>query len=318
MDVDWALLGQEFYMEAVIYTAVATGLHALLADGADDSAVGRLGEQCRFPAKAIVEVLGTAGLVQKDAAGRWRWERGAPSAEMVNRMDAVRRWVTLSTPRAEHLASWKRDADDERLSSSGAAINNFVMSVMHPQAGCRWLDIGGGTAELAGTLARSGVQVTVMDTPPVISRMRSQAVPGLTLYAGDALKGLPRGKFGVISAVRFIEDFTSSQVRQLLKTMRSSLAHGGSICLVSSLDDDTLWAKLFAVEISSINPNGRIYSERLLRVLAARERLAVALQAHCGPYALMVLRPARVARRSRCVRVAPRAVSPRVLVNALL
>ncbi|PSR37544.1 MAG: hypothetical protein C7B44_03180 [Sulfobacillus thermosulfidooxidans] len=298
MDADWALLDRDFYVDAVMYAVTLSGLYLMLVEGADNEMIRELGRNKGFPACEIVHTLAQLGVVRYSGQ-RWLWCGAPPDPRRITRIDAVRRWVHLVPFCEEALAPWKHAADDMRLTDSGQEMNTFLIANINPSTGMRWLDIGGGTGDLARQLSQMGVDVTMLDTPSVIARCRTRSFSSVRLVAGDVLAGLPTGPFDVVSAVRFLEEFSATQVRQIFHHMRKQLAPNGIVCVISSVDDNTLWSKLFAIEVASTSPKGRTYSVRTLGILAAREHLALMRMKTHGPYTLIVLRRMTLAGRRK-------------------
>ncbi len=293
MNVDWALLEQSFYLDAVIYAVVSSGLYARLVRGADAEEIRRYEEPMgtlSLPAGTVMAVLEYQGLIRIEQ-GQWYWSGPAPSVGTICRLDAMRNWLNIAAPVEGELASWRQNMDKERLVRSGTNLNALILAAVKPEPDSHWLDVGGGSGALASLLAQHGVKATMIDTPAMVSRLDVCSLPHLKIVAGNALSALPPGKFDVVSLVRFIEDFSGEEIRWLFTLALRSLAPHGRIVVVSSLDAYNLWAKLFAVNIALHKASGRIYNPRLLRILAAQSRLRLSRYLQYDGYAFMEFRP---------------------------
>jgi len=79
--------------------------------------------------------------------------------------------------------------DAERYQSRHSYIWQFggsLLELLHPQAGERILDIGCGTGQLTAEIARSGAEVTGLDSSSDMIEQARRNFPGLPFVLGDA------------------------------------------------------------------------------------------------------------------------------------
>jgi demethylspheroidene O-methyltransferase len=130
------------------------------------------------------------------------------------------------------------------MSASQAMIAEEIIAAYPVARHRRWLDIGGGNAELLIRLARvnAGLRGTCFDLPGVSEQARSNiAAAGLgdrlCAHGGDLFcDPLPEGH-DIASLVRILHDHEDAAVRRILAAAHAALAPGGSILVAEPMSD---------------------------------------------------------------------------------
>jgi SAM-dependent methyltransferase len=267
--VDWRL--------ALAYEAVAGAgvLDAL------PGTVAQLAEKCdvdRDALRAMLEVLVAWDLLVVDDEGRYT---GGPaelseqeSAALAQHGVWIRRWAALAGPRlrdrtAESPLTPQRPAPAVSLALLEAASRPGVVPVVDacvatlPGTG-RVLDLGGGHGAYALELRRRGCMVTMQDLPGVIEIASEDGrLPdaGVDLVAADMFDTLAPGPFDVVLCATVTNMFDAERNRDLLKRVRSVLAPGGALVIVSYLRDRNPVGAVFGVQMLVATPGGDAHGE---------------------------------------------------------
>ncbi|NDL55840.1 methyltransferase [Phytoactinopolyspora mesophila] len=267
--VDWRL--------ALSYEAVAGAgvLDALPGTSA------QLAEKCgldELALRALLEVLVAWELLVVDDAGRYTGgpaELGAQeSAALAQHGVWIRRWAALAGPRLRERTAQSPLAPERPPTAVGLAllkeasrlgvgeVVDVCMSTL-PGAG-RVLDLGGGHGAYALELRRRGCMVTMQDLPGVIEIASGDgALPaaGVELVAADMFERLAPGPFDLVLCATVTNMFDAQKNRDLLKRIRSVLAPGGALAIVSYLRDHGPVGAVFGVQMLVATPGGDAHGE---------------------------------------------------------
>lgn len=282
---DWALWDLSDYREMLIEVAVASGLFTFLQSG--DT------EEIREPfdtntTHRVLEALRAVGVVEERPNGGYQWIGTMPDARLLCRWDAARRWLGL----AERICHTPLAAPDITVSpflvDTAPLLSEWMQQVIAAQPFTRWLDVGGGHGTWAYCLWQAGVDVTVAERPGVCPPHVGRR--GLSLWEGDIFKQLPdAGPFDGISLVRFIEDWSPTDIRELLFRLSHCLADSGTLYVVGYFRDRTHWGPLFDVNVMVSSKAGVSYEVETLRQIArsAGLQLTTIMDADFDTYTLM-------------------------------
>ncbi|WP_171822554.1 methyltransferase [Sulfobacillus thermosulfidooxidans] len=313
---EWALMEQEFYIDAVLYAAVASGLYQALQDGARYEDLDRLQGHLTISWQSLFSILNNLGYVRK-LADKWYWVGTSGHARRIHRMDTMRRWLNLASHDSHPaITSCIQSSENDRLRESSWPINMYVLKYVPISNPMRWMDVGGGSGTLAETLANSGVEVTMADTPDTIARVAKHLKhPHITLWAGDIVQSLPNGTFDVISLIRLIENFSVETTLTLLKRLRHASHKSTRMVLVTTDADLDLWAQLFSIEVQMTTHHGRLYSLRLLKILATKACWRIKQVHQVDSFRITILEPVPVpnlSRRRRAISARSKILSTKV------
>lgn len=269
MMADWALMDQTFYVNAVIYTVVCSGIYAQLLTGAKRDDLDRCQKNLSLPWPLLLGVLDDSGYVQ-EVDGIWYWVGESPEPRLIHQLDVMRRWLNLGPFSASRqLSPFIQTSEDNRLRDSSSLLNERVVSLMHSHKPKNWLDVGGGTGSLSRSLASQGIRVTMADKPQTVERTAINLQhPNIRLWAGDILDSLPRGLYDVISLIRLIEDFPLATTVDLLKRLKSRTHSQSRLVLIVTTVKAGLWSQLFAIEVHITTSQGQLYPLYLLHKIA--------------------------------------------------
>ncbi|WP_084661632.1 class I SAM-dependent methyltransferase [Sulfobacillus thermosulfidooxidans] len=303
---EWALMEQDFYIDAVLYAVVASGLYQALQRGARREDLDRLQDNLTISWKSLLSILKDLGYVRQ-LADRWYWAGVSLPARRIHRMDMMRRWLNLAANYSPtELTLCIQSSEDDRLRESSLPINTYVLKYVPISQPMRWMDVGGGSGTLALTLATSGVEVTMVDTSYTIARVSKHLQhPQIRLWAGDILQSLPDGRFDVISLIRLIENFPIETTLLLLKRLTRASHESTRLVLVTTDADLDLWAQLFAIEVQLTTHQGRLYSLRLLKILATKAGWRIKQVHHVDLFCITILEPIPVLKLSHRRRAIP-------------
>lgn len=261
---DWALWELTDYREMLIEVAVVSGLFKFLQS--DDTAEIREVFEVN-PTHRVLEALRAVGVVEQRREGGYRWIGPMPDAQSLSRWDAARRWLGL----AERICHAPPEAPDTvtspLLADTAPLLSQWMLSVIAPKPSMRWLDVGGGHGIWAYWLWQAGVEVTLAERPGVCPPHLSRR--GLNLWEGDIFEQLPdTGPFDGISLVRFIEDWSPTDMRQLLARLSQRLAGNGTLYVVGYFRDRAHWGALFDVNVMVSSKAGVTYEVESLQQIA--------------------------------------------------
>ncbi len=283
---DWAVWDLTDYREMLIEVTVASGLFTLLQS--NDT------EEIREPfdqntTRRVLEALRALGVVEERPDGGHRWIGPMPDTRSLCRWGAARRWLGLAE-RMCHAAPLS--APDTVVSpflvDTAPVLAEWMRQVIAPKPGIRWLDVGGGQGTWAQCLWQAGVEVTLAEQPGVCPPHLRRG--GLHVWEGDIFRQLPdSGPFDGISLVRFIEDWSVSQLEELLSRLAQCLADSGTLYVVGYFRDRTHWAALFDVNVMVSSRAGVTYEVESLKQIAASAglQLTTIIDANFDTYTLM-------------------------------
>lgn len=245
--VDWRL--------ALAYEAAAeTGLLDALP-GTPSELAARCGLH-EGALRAVLRELAAWGIVARDADGRHREGPRAPAAPddavLLRHAATIRRWAALIRPRLQERTYLPEGLPGRPLAPKPAVPNLLAVNARRltrtvvdvcldrfPDAESV-LDLGGGHGEHALEFARRGLKATVQDLPPLIAlaqedeRLREA---GVALFAGDLHESLPQGPYDLVFCSTVTNMFDGPANEALYRRLRSVIAAGGGLAIVSYMGD---------------------------------------------------------------------------------
>ena len=299
MPSEWALLDEEFYIEAVLYATVSSGMYDQLVQGATKGDLDAIQPCLEVPWVLLAGVLQDSGYIE-NREGRWWWVADPPASRLLHRIDTMWRWLSISqhfSPRdcSPFLESALQASEYERLRDSSRDMNRRVWEALSPSRSGTWLDVGGGSGTLALMLANQGLQVTMMDTPDIIQKVSGVLQhPRINLVTGDIRNTVPKGPYDIVSLIRLIENFPLDTVITLFKHIRREIRSRGRMVVVMTERDLGVPTRLFALEVHMKTDEGRLYSLRELNIVATKSRWAISRVEQMGQLTMVILAPLRV------------------------
>ncbi len=296
MTLEWALLDQEFYIQAVLYAAVNSGMYAQLVQGASKKDLDTLQGVLGVPWQILIEALVDLGYVEQEGTG-WRWNAEPPAARSLHGMDIMRRWLNISHSSQDEspcLSGAIQSSEEERLRESSRQLNQWILDTLSCSKPRTWLDVGGASGTLALALADQGIEVTMIDTPDTIDKVSGILHhPFVKLVGGDIRSQLPKGPFDVVSLVRLIENFPVETMVAIFKKIKPQIHPQGRLVVVITEKKVGTLASLFSLEVHMTVTNGHLYSLRELKVIAVKSHWKILHISQRGHLTMVVLQPLR-------------------------
>ncbi len=281
---DWALWDLEDYRELLVEVAVRSGLFDALQEGGEISP-----EHFDLAStRRILQALSAEGIVREISDWRFQWTGPRPDARMLYRWDAARRWLGLAERIRKSALAVPETIATPLLEETAPWLSEWMVRVLQPKPGTRWLDVGGGQGTWARRLLQAGAQVVLAERPGVVKGFETQ--DGLGLWEGDIFERLPdSGPFDGISLVRFIEDWDRPRIEHLLEGLSALLSETGSLYVVGYFRDRAHWGALFDVNVMASSVHGTAYEVGTLKQAAEASGLqaTVEIGAEFDTYTLM-------------------------------
>lgn len=130
------------------------------------------------------------------------------------------------------------------------------------------LDLGGGHGEYAREFARRGLRATVQDRPEMIEMLRNQGRldgSGVELFAGDFFQTVPEEAFDIVFCAGVTYTFGSQRNVDLYRKVRSVIAPGGGLAIVTFLRGDGPVPAIFALQMMMVGAGGDTHGEEQYR-----------------------------------------------------
>ncbi|SKC69072.1 class I SAM-dependent methyltransferase [Krasilnikoviella flava] len=171
------------------------------------------------------------------------------------------------------------DAWAELWGALAAPVWPPLLAAAHVGAGTRVLDVGCGTGELLGHLARAGAVTAGVDPAPAMARRARERYPGATVLDGD-VEHLPFGDdaFDVVLAVNALQ-FADDSGDALAEIVRVLVPGGrvGIACWAEGPrnDLDVVERAVAAAHEEEVPPDGPLRAPGGLETVLARAGLDV-------------------------------------------
>lgn len=130
------------------------------------------------------------------------------------------------------------------------------------------LDLGGGHGEYAREFARRGLRTTVQDRPETIEMLQGQGWlrdSGVELFAGDFFQTVPEETFDIVFCAGVTYTFGGQRNIDLYRNVRSVIAPGGGLAIVTFLRGDGPVPPIFAMQMLIVGAGGDTHGEEQYR-----------------------------------------------------
>lgn len=199
-------------------------------------------------------------------------ERPVPEKGILpHRLDIFENYQAL--PTVMQTEAYPEVSDRERrnyvggMAAIGEPVVRAAVSVAeraHPRPGCV-LDVGGGIGRFGREFANRGADVTLVDTPAVVERVRPHlADSDIEVSQGDALASLPSG-FDLTFCGRLTVSFSPAENERLFANVYDSLRPGGTAVCTEFLRGRSPVAPMFGVHMLAMSETGNTYDEEQYR-----------------------------------------------------
>ncbi|GAA1466684.1 class I SAM-dependent methyltransferase [Nocardiopsis exhalans] len=225
--------------------------------------------------RAVLRELAVWGIVTEDTAGRYREGPQAPAAPddavLLRHAATIRRWAALIRPRLEERTYLPEGLTGRPLAPKPTVPNLLAVNARRltrtvvdvclerfPDAESV-LDLGGGHGEHALEFARRGLKATVQDLPALIAlaegdeRLRDA---GVELFAGDLHASLPEGPYDLVFCSTVTNMFDGPANESLYRRLRSVIAPGGGLAIVSYMGDRDQVTAAFGLQMLAWTDSG--------------------------------------------------------------
>lgn len=252
--------------------AVESGLLDALPGTADDLA--RRLELHPHSVRALLDALGDWDVVRREEGGRYVVGAEAPSGDdavtLWHHARAVKGWTRLGDALREPVAAAQgAPASPDRFQAALAvgarrrAVALVDAILRHVGDVHTMLDLGGGHGEYALEFSRRGIAAVMQDREQMIDAARRRgAVAGhVELFTGDFFEVLPQRRFGLVLIAGVTHTMDAERNQALLRRVRTVLAPGGTVAIVTMLQRRHAIATLFAVQMLVNGGGGDTHAE---------------------------------------------------------
>lgn len=270
------------WRHALLFDAVASAgvLDALPAD--PDQMSTQLGLDAEA-LRVVLDALAVWGVVERGGDGSYRTGEAMPGrdaqAVIRHHARAIRRWSAgiddrlrggvpepaTWRPGPAQRVSWMRALASFARAWAPEAVDVCLSQVADART---VLDLGGGHGEFAREFARRGLRATVQDRPEMIEVVRGQGWldgSSVELFAGDFFRTLPEQTFDLILCAGVTYTFGRDRNIELYRQVRSVIAPGGGLAIVTFLRNHGPVPPIFALQMLMVAAGADTHSEQQYR-----------------------------------------------------
>ena len=219
--------------------------------------------------RVVLDALAALGIVARGPDGTYERGPAAPTDDAIatirHHARSLRRWTAVEgrlrgEPADAPSARPEPEAFHDSLAvSARRAAPQVVDACLARFPGARSvLDLGGLHGEYSLEFTRRGLRATMQDLPAMIDVARRRgrlAAAGVELFEGSFFEAVPQGPFDLAFCSGITHTFDGDRNLALYRNLRTAVAPGGGVAVVTFLRNRNPLAALFAIQML-LNDNG--------------------------------------------------------------